>query len=146
DLARLPLGSNLERLVRRAPVPVLAVSRSFRPIERMLLALDVDAESVSSVEALASGLLPARPLQLLHVGEQSERAQAALERASLQLGNSGFAVTASIVDGEPRHVIPEQVVLGSADLLAIGGFGGSWLKSLVLGSLTAELVRACQVP
>lgn len=43
-------------------------------------------------------------------------------------------------------LIPERVVLDSIDLLVMDRFGGSRLKSMLLGSLTGELLRACQVP
>ena len=144
DLARLPLGSHVESLARGIATPVLAVSRSFRPIERMVAAIDED--DAATVEALAAGIIPAGPIELLHVGEAAPPIEAALESAAARLTAAGFAASRAIVSGEPRFVIPERVVLERFDLLAIGGFGGSRLKSLILGSLTGELLRACQVP
>jgi len=43
-------------------------------------------------------------------------------------------------------VIPQRVVLDDIDMLAVTAFGSSRLKSMLLGSLTSELLRACQVP
>ncbi|RYE82956.1 MAG: universal stress protein, partial [Hyphomicrobiales bacterium] len=80
DLARLSLGSQVERLVRSAPIPVLAVSRSFRPIERMLLAMN--AGDTLAVDALAAGALPPADLQLLHVGDASGTIKATLQQAA----------------------------------------------------------------
>lgn len=146
DLARLPLGANLERLVRRVPVPVLAVPRRFRPTGKMLVAIDATATPAPAVEALARGILPRAPLGLLHVGTETDEARAALDRAAQQLEAAGFQVSSEIAAGDPRLVVPQRVVSDDIDLLAIGAFGGSRLKSLILGSLATELVRACQVP
>lgn len=145
DLARLPLGSQVERLVRATHVPVLAVSRSFRPVERMMLPMD--GGTSPAVQALAGGVLPAHgALEVLHVGEATEPVQAALADAVEALGRAGFTVSAQRIGGEARLAIPERVVLERIDLMAMGAFGSPRLKSMLLGSLTTELLRACQIP
>jgi nucleotide-binding universal stress UspA family protein len=146
DLARLPLGSNFERLVRSSRTPVLAVSRGFRPIDKLLLAVDLDPAAASAIEAVASGVVPPMPATLLHVGEPTEAMQAELARAADRLSAAGYPATSSIVEGIPRFVVPERVVSELIGLVAMGAFGSSRLKSLIFGSLTTELIRACQVP
>jgi nucleotide-binding universal stress UspA family protein len=146
DLARLPLGSNLEPLARSSKVPVLAVSRSFRPIRRLLVAVDAEAPTAPAVDALASGIVPAAPLELLHVGEVSESARQTLDQAAATLGQAGFEVNSRIETGVAQVVVPERVVLDDIDMLALSAFGSSRLRSMILGSLTSELLRACQVP
>ncbi len=146
DLARLPLGANLERLVRGSKVPVLAVSRSFRPIRRALAPVDAEAATAPALEVLAGGLLPATPIELLHVGDASEAARVRLDQAAAKLEAAGFATSARIEAGTPNVVIPQRVVLDDIDMLAVTAFGSSRLKSMLVGSLTSELLRACQVP
>lgn len=144
DLARLPLGSHVEGLVRGSRMPVLAVSRSFRPIERMLVG--VDESSSATVRALTAGLLPPAFVELLHVGDTTLAMEAALKQAEAELTAAGLSVSSNVVTGEPRIAIAERVVLERFDLLAMGGFGSSRLRSMIVGSLTSELLRACQVP
>lgn len=146
DLARLPLGSNLERLARGSKVPVLAVSRSFRPIKRMLAALDAETSGPPAVDALASGILPTGSLELLHVGDSTETALQTLQQAETKLRDAGFEVRSRIEPGVAQTVVPERVVLDEIDLLAVSAFGSSRLRSMILGSLSSELLRACQVP
>lgn len=146
DLARLPLGANLEWFVRSNAVPVLAVSRSYRPVHKMLVAVDLDPAAASAVATVARGILPRMPVHLLHVGPSEETLVAELDRAAALLTQSGYAGKAEIVDGIARQVVPERVVTEGIDLVAMGAFGGSRLKSLIFGSLTTELIRACQVP
>ncbi|RYG79286.1 MAG: universal stress protein [Alphaproteobacteria bacterium] len=72
--------------------------------------------------------------------------KATLQQAASDLSTAGFAVSTQVIQGDPRLAIPEHVVLQRFDLLAMGSFRSSRLKSLILGSLTSDLVRACQVP
>lgn len=146
DLARLPLGANLERLTRGSKVPVLAVSRSFRPIRRMLAALDADAGTAAAIDALADGLLPLTPIELLHVGDADDAARQAIATAAARLAAAGYDPGVRIEPGTPNVVIPQRVVLDEIDLVAISAFGSSRLRSMLMGSLTSELLRACQVP
>jgi nucleotide-binding universal stress UspA family protein len=71
---------------------------------------------------------------------------AELDRAAALLTSSGYESNAEIVDGIARVVVPQHVVSEGVDLVAMGAFGGSRLKSLIFGSLSTELIRACQVP
>lgn len=148
DLARLALGANLERLTRGSKVPVLAVSRSFRPIRRMLAALDADADAgtAAAIDALAGGLLPPMPIELLHVGDADDAARRGIGEAAGRLAVAGYDPGISIEPGVPHVVIPQRVVLDEIDLVAINAFGSSRLRSMLMGSLTSELLRACQVP
>ena len=50
DFAKMHLGSNLERLIRSTNKPVLVAARSFKPIERILLAFDGGKSSLGAVE------------------------------------------------------------------------------------------------
>jgi nucleotide-binding universal stress UspA family protein len=146
DLAHLPLGANFEPLIRASRAPVLAISRTFRPIDNMLLAIDFDPAAAAALEAVAAGLLPQMPVHLLHVGTATEVIESELARAALRLESAGYAATTDIADGLPRLVVPMWVVAESIDLVVMGAFGSSRLKSLIFGSLTAEVIRACQVP
>lgn len=146
DLAHLTLGSHVEALVRSVQIPVLAVSRKFRPISRIVLATAAEDNSSPSVEALLRGIVPTAAVRLLHVGDGSEHVESVLSDAAIRLGNAGFEATVQITDGEPRRVIPERLVLDGGDMLVVNAFGSSRMTSLILGSLTAELIRACQVP
>lgn len=146
DLARLPLGWNFERLLRASPAPVLAVSRGFRPVNRMSIAADFDPETDKTVETVAKGLLPKVPVQLLHAGKRSEPLQTELSQMAGLLTEQGYEVTTKVVDGLPQVVIPRRVVSDDIDLVAMGGFGRSRLKSLIFGSVASDLIRACQVP
>ncbi|HET8729370.1 MAG TPA: universal stress protein [Alphaproteobacteria bacterium] len=147
DLARLPLGSNLERLARQSPIPVLAVPRSYRPVRRLLVAFDTDPSGLATVDALAAGgIVPPMPCLLLHVGSPNPQMDEAIGAARQKLAAAGFETTAEMAEGTPERSIAERVVTADVDLVAIGAFGRSRLGSLLFGSLTSEVIRASQTP
>jgi nucleotide-binding universal stress UspA family protein len=146
DLARLPLGANFERLVRHTQTPVLAVSRQFRPIDRMLVGVALDRGAANAVKTLTADIFPRLPVSLLHVGEAGEAVRVELSRSAAILDAAGHFPATELAGGAARFVIPDHVVSDEIGLVALGAFGGSRLKSLIFGSLTSELVRACQVP
>jgi nucleotide-binding universal stress UspA family protein len=147
DLSRLHLGANVEPMVRASDVPVLVVSRAFRQVRRCLLAFDLDEASAAAVKALAvTKLVPPMPILVLHVGRDDEELRIGLAAFAGSLKAAGFEVTTEVVDGDPQRVIAERAVADSTDLVIMGAFGRSRLKSLIFGSLTRQILRACQTP
>jgi nucleotide-binding universal stress UspA family protein len=48
--------------------------------------------------------------------------------------------------GTPDEVIVSRVAAVGAGLLVMGAYGHSRIRSLVLGSTTAQVLRGCEVP
>jgi nucleotide-binding universal stress UspA family protein len=55
-------------------------------------------------------------------------------------------VRADIVAGQPDAVIARTVETEGVDLLIMGAYGHSRIRSLVIGSTTTEMIRLCKVP
>ena len=147
DFATLHLGSNLERIVRAATRPVLIAARAFRSIERMLIEFDGGPSAVKAVDAAAkSPLFKDIAATLLTVGEPTAKTEAGLAHAAERLRVAGLTVETAARPGKPEAVIAEAVEQGSIDLLMMGAYGHSRLRTLVIGSTTSALIRACQVP
>lgn len=146
DLARLPLGSTFDRLISSTRTPVLAVSRLFRPIDRTMVALDLDEQAAGAIETLGAGIFPPMPVEVLHVGEPSQAVRVEMDRAASLLSAAGHLPTTRVVEGIPRYTLPERVITDRIDLVAMGISGRGGLLSRLFGNLTRELTRACQVP
>jgi nucleotide-binding universal stress UspA family protein len=147
DFATLHLGSNLERMVRATRRPMLITSRAFRPIERFVVAFDGGPSAVKAVEAIArSPLYAGLDALLLLAGEPGERTRKALDAARERLQTAGLTVEARVAPGRPEAVIAETVEQEGHGLLVMGAYGHSQLRTLVIGSTTADLIRACKVP
>lgn len=141
------LGTNIERTLRVAKCPVLVASRSFSPIKRCLLAHDGGPSSQKALDFIAThSLLKDVEIHILRVGRDDDRNRNEVNDATAKLVNAGFSATGSIIDGEPAKVITQQVETEHYDLLAMGAFGHSRAKRLLIGSTTATLARDCHIP
>jgi nucleotide-binding universal stress UspA family protein len=147
DFARGHLGSNLERVMRSVHRPVLVASRAFRPIQRFLIAFDGSATTRKCVDMVAaSPLLAGLHCSLLMVGQADARSSEAMDWARARLEAAGFAPEPLVIPGTPESVIAQQVADRGIDLLVMGAYGHSRIRSLIVGSTTTQVLRSCLVP
>lgn len=146
--AKQHLGSNLERVVRTSHKPVLVASRAFRPIHRVLIAFDGGPSATRAVEFLARSYasFAGLDLRLLKVGQCTDDAARRVEQAAGRLRAAGYSVQSSIVAGEPEVEIARTVEADKIDLLVMGAYGHSRIRSLIIGSTTTEMIRSCKIP
>lgn len=147
DFAKLHLGSNLERIVRAGRKPVFVASRGFKPIERFLIAYDGGASSMKAVDYVARGkLFAGLQCRLLTVGPDTAETRKRLDDARAILEDGGYSVEASVMQGQPETVISHAVESEAIDLLVMGAYGHSRVRSLIIGSTTTGMVRSCKIP
>lgn len=147
DFAKLHLGSNLERVVRASKKPVLVTSRAFQPIREFLIAFDGGVSAQKAVDHIArSELFAGLKCHLLTVGADTPETKRNIEGAAALLRGAGYDVDTRIVTGPAEAVISEQVKGGAADLLVMGAYGHSRIRSLIIGSTTTQMIRSCQIP
>lgn len=147
DFAKLHLGSNLERILRGTRLPVLVSSRAFKPINRFMIAYDGRASAMKAVDEVSrSPLFAGLEGLLVTAGAPSAEATAKLEAAAAQLAAGGLKVTTKTLDGPANTAIPEAVKKEEIDLLIMGAYGHSRLRSLVIGSTTSEMIRGSLIP
>lgn len=146
-VARDHLGSNLERVIRAVHRPVLVASRAFEPIRRFLIAFDGSATTRKCVEMVAaSPLLRDLECHLLMVGADDPTRRQDLAWAQERLQLAGFAPQARIVEGVPDATIARQMEEHAIDLLVMGAYGHSRIRTMIVGSTTTQLLRTCQGP
>ena len=141
------LGSNFERIVRASHKPVFVANRAFRPIGRVLIAYDGGVSSMQAVDYVARDpLFEGLEVVVVTVGTESEDTRRALDNARATLTAGGHGAEAHILRGQPGKALGEYVEREGIDLLVMGAYGHSRLRTLVIGSTTAEMIRACKVP
>ncbi|HHJ1901049.1 TPA: universal stress protein, partial [Pseudomonas aeruginosa] len=69
-----------------------------------------------------------------------------LDWARDTLQAAGFEVTVSLAAGDAQDVIARTVREQAIDMLIMGAFGHSPVRSLLFGSKTTELLRSSRVP
>lgn len=62
------------------------------------------------------------------------------------LKSAGVSAETSLVTGQVDAVIAAAVDSQGIDLLVMGAYGHSRIRSLIIGSITSEMLRSCKVP
>lgn len=147
ETTRRDLGRNVERVVRALHRPILAVTEDFKAPQRVMLAFDGSAVTRRGVEMLAaSRLCRGLPVLLLMSGKATPDGARRLDRACEKLSQAGLDATAELVPGDAETVIATTARDRDIDLLIMGAFGHSPLRSLLFGSKTADLLRSSRIP
>lgn len=169
----LLLGSTAERVVQRAPCPVLAVHRQavaqHRPIGKVLVPTDFSRDAEVACQTgldLLKNLQAEATLLLLHVyhlpfeytaygtiptslsylEDVAGAAEEHLEERARTLRDHGWRVEVVAREGFPPEIIVEEAKLEEADLVVIGTHGRSGLSHLLLGSTAERVVQHSPCP
>ncbi|AWI76119.1 MAG: universal stress protein [Azoarcus sp.] len=141
------IGSNVERVVRALHKPALTVTEGFSEPRRILIAFDGGIVTRRGVEMVAnSPLFRGLPIHLLMSGKESQSAPKQLEWAKNTLEAAGFEAPASLIPGDAEQVIEKTVKAQGIDLLIMGAYAHSPLRSLLFGSKTTDLLRTATIP
>ena len=154
DFAKGHLGSNLERIVRACHKPVFVAARAFRPIEKVLLAYDGGTSAMKAVDHIArSPLFAGLRVHVVTVGaatpevkKAARRRQQELEDARALLAAAGIVAETGVIAGQPETALGKLVDEAGFDMVVMGAYGHSRIRSLIIGSTTTEMVRSCKVP
>lgn len=146
DFAKGHLGSNLERIVRAAKVPVLVAARVFVPVTRVLVAYDGGPSAMRALDHIAqSPLYTALEVTVVSVGEGPAIASG-LAQAQARLRTAGVGAQVKQLAGQPETALGKLVETEGYHMLVMGAYGHSRIRSLIIGSTTTEMVRSCKVP
>ena len=147
DFARGHLGSNLERIVRASRKPVFVASRAFRPIGKVLVAWDGGTSAMRAVDHIARNPLYAGlTVHVVTVGSATAEVKKGLEDARALLQAGGIAAETAVLPGQPETALGKLVDEAGFDILVMGAYGHSRIRSLIIGSTTTEMIRSCKVP
>lgn len=141
------LGRNVESVVRNLNQPILTVTEDFRPPRSALIAFDGGRMSRRGVQLVArSTLLKGMTVHLLMSGKPRNEGQKLLDAAHATLREAGFDGSAEMIAGDPETVIARQVQHHAIDMLVMGAYSHSPIRSLLVGSRTTDLLRAAKIP
>ncbi len=147
DFATGHLGSNLERILRSSHKPVLVASRAFRPIEKVLVAFDGGTSAFKAVDHIArSPVFAGLSVHVVTVGNETAQVQKGLENAQATLRAAGITAETSVLPGQPDAALSQLVEKAGFDMIVMGAYGHSRIRSLIIGSTTTAMIRACKVP
>lgn len=142
------MGSNLERVARTIHKPLLVAVPHPAPVRKYLIAYDGSESADKAIDfATTNPLLKGLEGHILKVGSDTPENNQILERASARMKEAGHSVEAKLITGKPvESVVGDYVAGHGIDLLVIGAYGHSRIRSLILGSTTSALIRGSKIP
>jgi len=147
EITQRDMGRNVEQVVRALHRPILTVTEGFAEPRRVMIAFDGSAVTRRGVEMIAgSPLFRGLPVHLLMSGKESQNAPKQLEWAKKTLESAGFEVLASLIPGDAESIIAKAVREQGIDILIMGSYAHSPLRSLFFGSKTSDLLRSAKIP
>ena len=147
DFAKGHLGSNLERIVRASHKPVVVAARAFEPIEKVLVAYDGGISAMKAVDQIArSPVFAGLSVHVVTVGTATPEVKKGLENARALLEAAGLTAETGVVSGQPDVALGKLVEEADFDMLVMGAYGHSRIRSLIIGSTTTAMIRSCKVP
>jgi nucleotide-binding universal stress UspA family protein len=146
DFAKGHLGSNLERIVRASTRPVFVAARALRPISRVLMAYDGGASAMRAVDHIArSPLYAGLGVTVVSVGQATAEVTKGLADAQAMLRAAGIEAETRVIQGQPANALGKLVEAEDFDMVVMGAYGHSRIRSLIIGSTTTEMIRSCKV-
>ncbi|MCQ9378924.1 universal stress protein [Methyloversatilis sp. XJ19-49] len=141
------LGRNVERVVRALTRPILTVTDAFRAPKKVLVAYDGGGITRRGIDMLAaSPLLRGLDVHVLMSGPERPGAPKDIEQACATLNAGGLNASGRIIPGDPEQVISHYASNEEMDLLVMGAWSHSPLRSLLFGSKTSDLLRSARLP
>jgi nucleotide-binding universal stress UspA family protein len=123
----------------------LIAAADFRPVDQALIAWDGGRSAGEAIHFLTSHPLLANvSCTLLHASTGANSHPGA-EDAAHHLASSDMEVTVEYAKGPAVEVILRASEEHRADLVVMGAFGHSRIRSLIIGSTTTEVLMTCPV-
>jgi nucleotide-binding universal stress UspA family protein len=139
------IGSKIERVVRASSRPILIASRVAAPPSAIVLAYDGSPAAGRALErCAASPLLQRLPVHVVVAGSDDARHRALIDSARTAL--AGREVTTTLSPGKPEQVLADAVAATPGAMLAMGAYGHSPLRTLIVGSTTTTMIRTVHAP
>ena len=147
DQTQRDLGRHVERTVRNLKKPILTVTEGFKEPRRAMIAFDGGIVTRGGVELVArSPLFKGMPIHLLMSGKDRQEAAKQLKWAKKKLETAGFETISEHIPGDAETVIAKEVKAKQIDILLMGAYSHSPLRSLLMGSKTTDLLRSATIP
>lgn len=143
------LGSTMERVARASTKPCLVASRSFQPVDKLLLAYqDVDSCNAAVDYFCNSLCFSDIELHLVSVARKDDEAEVLsdLHAVEERLRSAGLTVVCQMLHGAVAPALSEYAKEMGIGMLAMGAYGHSKIRHLIIGSTTTEILRDCRLP
>lgn len=137
----------VETTVRSLQVPTLIVTEPFTEPGSALVAFDDGTAARHAIEMIASSpLFQGMKIHLFMGGEDNHDNRQHLQWALTALRAAGHDAHVMLKAGDVANNVAAALHEQAIDMLVMGAYGHSALRSMIFGSRTAEILHAVRVP
>lgn len=137
----------VETTVRGSQVPVLIVSEPFTEPESAMIAFDNGTAARHAIEMVASSaLFQDMNIHLFMGAENDPERHSQLQWAITTLRAAGRDAHVIMQAGDVANNVAAALQEHAIDMLVMGAYGHSALRSMIFGSKTAGILQAVRVP
>ncbi len=150
-MSEILLGSTFEEVIRRVNRPIIVVPAACEKfyVSRILLAYDGSDKSSNALQFVTQAVSGYERIELeVCVVDDGvvENADKVCEEAISYLDNHNVKFEASVLRGEVVESLLRHAEARSCDMIAMGSYSQSFMRHLILGSTTEELLSRVQIP
>ncbi|MFT5806598.1 MAG: nucleotide-binding universal stress UspA family protein [Moritella dasanensis] len=141
------LGSHIETLIRQVHTPIVIAPQDFVEPTNFMLAYDGRETADKAVQRIIEGgLLKGMTCHLVTIKNSEKTQQQKFELAQARLEKEGFNVIATYLEGDISVALMDYKQQHDIELVVMGAFAHSKVRSFFLGSNTMRMIENCRVP
>jgi nucleotide-binding universal stress UspA family protein len=141
------LSSGFRTIVRRCPVPILAVKEKPSELTKALLAYDGSRKAREGLFIAAyTAIYWEIPLVVVAINEKGEDTKKILQQASEYLQSRGTNAKLITKVGDVTEAILQTAEEEAADWIIMGGYGMNPIIEVTLGSAVDQVLRESEIP
>ena len=141
------LGLNIERLVRSSKKPIFIANRKFVIVKKVLVAFDGSPSAKRIVDFISTcGFFHNAQITLASVGKPEKEIGGNFSEAKKVLNSQNIEVSIESLYGDPKFELSKLAKDNNFDLLIMGAYGHSKIRSYIVGSTTTRLINTVRLP
>jgi nucleotide-binding universal stress UspA family protein len=140
-------GSTFEATIRQLNKPVFVVPRVKPEIRNVMVGYDGSSNSNSVLKLAAEACAQeGLPMHVVVVSEDATHASELLDEVGAFLEPYRLRCTTEHLEGDAGEAIVMAAKRFDADVIAMGSYGHSRLRELIMGSITEHVLRYAECP
>ena len=137
----------LHRLIGHGVRPLLAVTETYRPVRKVLVAFDGSMEASKAMKRFTQiGMFPSARLYVTCAGKPEEQSSQLLEEARRYLSFHGFEAQCAAIQGDTYSEILRYAQVIDADMVVLGSGLKATLVQRTFGTTAIAMVKAADRP
>ena len=138
---------DLYRLLSNGVRPIIAVSKKFRQIKKVMIAYNGSMESANAMQHFVGlNLWPDTTLDIVHIGEPQQPPLSLVEDAAAYCADHGYRVKTHVRSGKVAEQLLPAARQIDADMIVMGRSTRSLLGRRVLGDIVENTLTSTDLP